>query len=83
MAEQNSRKSKHKRQGCIPGADEAGIYYNGRGEIKIEKRKIKCPFCGHGQKVQYVQDASCCGIFIKCQARHCRKEFEIKINQDK
>lgn len=28
-----------------------------------------------------MQDAG--GVFFKCQARHCKKEFEIKINQDK
>ena len=49
----------------------------------IEKKKVRCPHCGHEQKVQYAPDAKCRGIFIKCQARHCKKEFEIKINQDK
>ena len=49
----------------------------------FHKRKIKCPYCGHEQKVQYAPDAICRGVFFKCQARHCKKEFEIKINQDK
>lgn len=48
-----------------------------------EKKKVKCPFCGHEQKVQHTPDAICRGVFIKCQARHCKKVFEIKINQDK
>lgn len=51
--------------------------------LPIEKVKVKCPYCGHEQKVQYTQDAKCRGVFLKCQARHCRKEFEIRINQDK
>jgi transcription elongation factor Elf1 len=51
--------------------------------LEIEKKKVTCPFCGHEQKVQYTLDARCKGVFIKCQARHCKKEFEIKINQDK
>lgn len=50
---------------------------------KIEKIKVKCPYCGHEQKVQYTTDAKCRGVFLKCQARHCKKEFEIKINPDK
>lgn len=49
----------------------------------IDKKKVKCPHCGHEQKVQYTSDAKCRGVFIRCQARHCKKEFEIKINQDK
>lgn len=48
-----------------------------------EKKKVVCPYCGHEQKVQYAPDAKCRGVFVKCQARHCKKEFEIKINQDK
>ena len=31
----------------------------------------------HEQKVQYAPDARCRGVFIKCQARHCEKVFEI------
>lgn len=49
----------------------------------MKKMKVKCPYCGHEQKVQYIPDAICRGVFFKCQARHCKKEFEIKINQDK
>ena len=48
----------------------------------MDKNKVKCPFCGHEQKVQYTPDAKCRGVFIRCQGRHCKKEFEIKINQD-
>ena len=46
----------------------------------MDKNKVKCPFCGHEQKIQYTPDAKCRGVFIRC---HCKKEFEIKINQDK
>lgn len=31
----------------------------------------------------FTPDAKCRGVFIRCQGRHCKKEFEIKINQDK
>lgn len=51
--------------------------------MTIEKKKVECPHCGNKQKVQYTPDAICRGVFIKCQARHCKKVFEIKINQDK
>lgn len=53
------------------------------GEIEKIKKKVKCPICGHEQKVQYAPDAICRGVFLRCQARHCKQEFEIKINQDK
>ncbi len=51
--------------------------------MEIAKKKVKCKYCGHEQQVQYEPDAVCRGVFIRCRARHCRKEFEIKINQDK
>ena len=57
--------------------------YLWQGVKKIEKKKVRCPYCGHEQKVQFTPDAKCRGVFIRCQARHCKKEFEIKINQDK
>lgn len=50
---------------------------------KVIKKKVTCPFCANEQKVQYAPDAKCRGVFIKCQARHCKKIFEIRINQDK
>ena len=47
-------------------------------------KKVKCPFCGYEQNVLYdVKNAQCKGVFLRCKARHCKKEFEIKINQDK
>lgn len=53
--------------------------------VKIEKikEKVICPYCGNGQKIQYTPDAKCWGVYVKCQARHCKKEFEVKINADK
>lgn len=54
-----------------------------QGVLRIEKKKVKCPYCGHDQKVQYTPGARCSGVFIKCRGRHCGKEFEIKINQNK
>ena len=44
----------------------------------MDKNKVKCPFCGHEQKIQYTPDAKCRGVFIRCQGRHCKKEFEMK-----
>ena len=64
------------------------IYRDGRRgkearEIEAVKKKVKCRYCGHEQNVQYVPDAVCRGVYIKCRARHCGKVFEIRINQDK
>lgn len=47
------------------------------------REKVRCPYCGHAQKAQYEKNAQCRGVFIKCEARQCRKIFEIKINQDR
>lgn len=52
-------------------------------QIEKVKKKVLCPYCGHEQKVQYAPDAECRGVFIRCQARHCKREFEIVIKQDK
>ena len=52
-------------------------------EIEKIKKKVKCSYCGGEQNVQFTPDAVCKGVFIRCKKRHCRKVFEIKINQDK
>ena len=59
------------------------LYQWQEGTAIEKKKKVKCPHCGHEQKVQYISDANCRGVFIRCQARHCKKEFEIRIIQDK
>lgn len=48
-----------------------------------EMKKIKCPFCGHEQNIFYEKGASCKGLFFRCKARQCKREFEIKINPGK
>ena len=45
----------------------------------MDKKKVKCPYCGHEQNILYGPRAMCRGIFIRCKARQCRKEFEITI----
>lgn len=51
--------------------------------IEKEKIKVKCPYCGCPVNIFQTEDASCKGIFIRCKARHCKKDFELIINQDK
>lgn len=83
---------KQKSKGDFPGKHggcaefpEKSVYFHGGRVIQIEKvkKKVLCPYCGHEQKVQYAPDAECRGVFIRCQARHCKREFEIVIKQDK
>ena len=66
-----------------PLTNVGGFLINLEDKIIAKKIKVKCPYCGHDQKIQYVTDAICRGVFFKSQARHCKREFEIKINQDK
>ena len=47
------------------------------------KKKVKCPECGHEQNVFFDKSASCRGVFLRCKARHCKKIFELRLNQDK
>ncbi len=52
--------------------------------FKIEKnnlKHIKCPFCGYLMPILKRENAVCSGLYVKCKARHCKKEFEIKINK--
>ena len=46
------------------------------------RKKIRCPFCGHEQNIQYVPGAVSRGLFMRCKARQCRKEFEVRLAPD-
>ncbi len=50
--------------------------------MKNQKEKIKCPFCGYKMPIERDKNAVCKGVFVKCKARNCGKEFEIKINSE-
>lgn len=50
----------------------------------MTKKKIKCPYCGHEQNILYDPGSAYSrGIFMRCKGRQCRKEFEVRINQDR
>ena len=49
----------------------------------MKLKKVKCPYCGREQEIKYSSDAKCQGVFVECEETTCKKEFEIKINQDK
>ncbi|GAA6295664.1 hypothetical protein F220043C3_40980 [Enterocloster asparagiformis] len=50
----------------------------------MKMKKVCCPYCGHEQNIMYDSEhASCRGVFVRCKGRQCRKDFEVKINQDK
>lgn len=43
-------------------------------------KKIKCPYCGYEMPILYDEKkAKCEGLWVKCKARKCGKEFEIKV----
>ncbi len=50
--------------------------------MKPQKEKIKCPFCGYKMPIERDKNAVCRGLHVRCKARNCGKEFEIKINED-
>lgn len=55
-------------------------YVEGVSKIeKIEKKKVRCPYCGYPVNAIQTQDASCKGIFFKCKNKECKKEFELRI----
>lgn len=43
-------------------------------------KKVECPYCGYKMPILYNDKSKCSDVFVKCKARHCKKEFEIKIN---
>lgn len=47
-----------------------------------KKEKVKCPYCGYPVNAMLEKDATAKGVFFKCKNRECKKEFELKINQD-
>lgn len=48
-------------------------------EKKTERRKVRCPYCGHPVNAMRDADASCKGIFFRCKEKDCRKVFELRI----
>lgn len=49
---------------------------NARGKSE----KVRCPYCGYEMPIFVRPGAICRGITVKCKGKHCRKEFEIKVN---
>lgn len=44
----------------------------------MKGKKVVCPFCGYKQPVVLSDTAVCRGVWVRCKARHCKKEFEIQ-----
>jgi hypothetical protein len=53
--------------------------------VNIEKirMQVSCPYCGYRMPIFYDKMAVSAGIFARCKGKSCKREFEIKINQDK
>lgn len=45
--------------------------------------KVKCPYCGYVMPVSIDADAESKGLYMRCKARHCKKLFEIVIQNGK
>lgn len=41
--------------------------------------KVLCPFCGYKMPLSYTSESQCKGIVLKCKGRHCKKLFELQI----
>lgn len=52
--------------------------------MMAKREKVTCPYCGQAHNIMYDPVyAKCRGIFVRCKGRQCRKEFEVRINQDR
>lgn len=45
--------------------------------------KVKCPFCGYVMNIELKDAAQCNGVFIRCKGRHCKKMFELLVQNGK
>ena len=45
--------------------------------------KVTCPYCGATVNILYTPTAQCCGVWVRCKARHCRREFEVVLKGGK
>lgn len=52
---------------------------NGNQIQKPTPIKVKCPYCGYEMPIFVKPPAVCRGVFAKCKGRHCKREFEIKV----
>lgn len=46
---------------------------------KQERKKVRCPHCGHPVNAFKEEGAKCRGVFFKCKNRECKKVFELRI----
>lgn len=42
---------------------------------------VRCPYCNSKYPVLYNRDSIAEGLYVRCKARHCKREFEIKIDK--
>ena len=52
-------------------------------EIEKVKLQVSCPYCGYRMPIFYDPEAISSGVYARFKGKSCKKEFEIKINQDK
>ena len=45
--------------------------------------KVRCPFCNYEMPLYFDEKTDCKGLKVKCKGRNCRKEFEVKIKENK
>lgn len=45
--------------------------------------RVKCPYCSYEMPVWYEPTAEAQGVWIKCKGKHCKKLFEIKVEETK
>lgn len=46
-------------------------------------KMVQCPYCGYKMPIKIAPHAFCKGVFVRCKGKHCKKEFEIIINENK
>lgn len=57
--------------------------YHKGGSMSNNIKMIQCPYCGYKMPIKIAPYALCKGVFVRCKGKHCKKEFEIIINENK
>lgn len=50
-------------------------------EMKEERKRVVCPYCGYRMPIYIGKGAHSEKIYVKCKGRNCKKEFEIRAKE--
>lgn len=49
----------------------------------MKLKQVVCPYCGYRMPVFYGEKAVAKEIYMTCKGKKCKKQFEVRIHEDK